>query len=111
MRVPGSRGKPYDGPRRTGVSAAVDQPVVQPVAATLPELDDARHHPDATPVRWAGHVAAVVLTLELSHPLLQHGSVCDGRRLGAGPGRKLRAGRPGGEVGVRRRRVDRRGLT
>src|SRR6188474_1845123 len=43
--------KPLDLPLAAG--AAIEQPVVQPVGAALPELDLARRHAVAAPVRRA----------------------------------------------------------
>src|SRR5687768_8573967 len=61
-------GKTLDAPG--GPGARVEQPIVQPVGAPLPELDTLWHHPVAAPMRRPGRVVAVA-PARLFHRLFQ----------------------------------------
>src|SRR5262245_50643327 len=61
--------KPLDLPAR--LASHIEQPVMQPVGAALPELDRARQQAVAAPLRRPGRVVAVTLA-GLVHRLLEH---------------------------------------
>src|SRR5436305_11772208 len=65
--------QPYDDP--AGLASLVDEPVVQAVAAALPELDPVGHDADAAPVRRARHVPAVVVRRERGRAGLERRAV------------------------------------
>src|SRR5215216_8212239 len=69
----------------TAVLAAVEQAVVQPVLAPLPELYLFGHDPVAPPKGRARDLASLVLGLQPPQPLLQSLPVSDGAALRAGP--------------------------
>src|SRR5712692_7080524 len=89
--------KPLDLPRRA--VPPIEQPVVQPVGAPLPELDLAGQHAVAAPVRRARWRIAVAAA-RLVHGIFED---CPGRHalaLRGRPGGKARAERAAGEIGV-----------
>src|SRR6185437_14056570 len=81
-------------------AARVEEPVMQPVLASLPEFDPLRDHPVAAPVVGTRRVVAVLVLFSL-HGLFQllprshHGAL---RR---GAGGEARARRPAREVIIR----------
>src|SRR5579859_4481527 len=86
--------KPFDGP--AVAVAVVAQPVVQPVAARLPELHRVRdQYVPAPEVRHRDLRRLRPALLELGHPALQFGAGRDDLRLPAGPGAELRPAGPG----------------
>src|SRR5687767_8928450 len=80
--------------------AAVEQPVVQPVLAALPELDLRGDHAIAAPVRRAGRVLTELLCYFL-HFRFKKLPARNHRALRRGVSRQASARRPGGEVIVR----------
>src|SRR5512134_943125 len=102
---PAARRKPSTGsgsealnrPARAG--AGVEQPVVQPVGAPLPELHRLRQQPVAAPVRRARRVLAV-LVLHALEGALQRCTVGHALALCRGPGGEPGAERPRVEIGV-----------
>src|SRR5690348_14742761 len=89
--------KPLDPPAPPG--ARVEQPVVQPVGAPLPELDLGGNQALAAPVRRARRRLAVAAFC-LRRGVLEERPAGDARGLGGGPGGEAAARRTGGEVGV-----------
>src|SRR5690348_16486659 len=90
--------KPLDPPAPPG--ARIEQPVVQPVGAPLPELDLGREQAVAAPVGRARRRLAVG-ALRLGRRALQDLPVGDALALWRGPGRDAGARRARREVGIR----------
>src|SRR5688500_19425551 len=90
-------GKALDSPG--GAGAAVTQPVVQPVGASLPELDVLRQHAVAAPMRRPGRGVAEAL-FHLAHGGLQSFSSVHDIALLGGPRGQPRAQRTRGEIGI-----------
>src|SRR5215216_215110 len=78
----------------------VDDPVVQSVFASLPELDGVRLDPVAAPERGARDLTPLVLRLECSYPLFQNAPVLDGVALLGSPRPESASSRTAREVGV-----------
>src|SRR5919107_2185228 len=57
----------------------VDEPVVQPAFASLPELDNLGLDPVAAPERGTRDLSPLVLRLELPYPLFQNAPILDGQ--------------------------------
>src|SRR6266545_6032869 len=99
--------KPLDAPGTVHAAAfaCVQQPVVQPVGAALPEFDRLRHDAVAAPVRWPRRALAVALA-RLFHRFFENFPGRYGFALLGSPGREARAERPGGEIVVGVLRAD-----
>src|SRR5215211_1012927 len=78
----------------------VDDPVVESVFASLPELDGVRLDPVATPERGAWDLTPLVLGFERPNPLFQNAPVLDGPALLGSPGPETTSARAAHEVGV-----------
>src|SRR5215212_1819812 len=78
----------------------VDDPVVQSVLASLPELDCLGLDPIAAPERRAWDLTPLVLRLERSYPLFQNAPVFDGMALLGSPRPETASWRTTREVGV-----------
>ena len=76
----------------------IENAVVDPILAVLPELEAGRHDPVATPVLRPGHVGVGETTLLLDHGIFEGRSALDGLALVAGMGAELVASWPGSEV-------------
>src|SRR6476659_264292 len=85
--------------RLVGV-AGVEEAVVEPERATLPELDGVRGQPVSAPVGWPGDRSVRESGRDLLHPLVELVAISQDRALGRCPGSDLRLTRPGREVGV-----------
>src|SRR6476660_1110373 len=90
--------KAHDAP--VAALAGVEQPVMQAVGATLPELDLGRQHTITAPVRRAGRHLAVALPRR-RHGFLENVTGRNALALRRGPGRKPRAQRTARVVSVR----------
>src|SRR3954469_8090645 len=95
-----SRGESFEEPAPVR-PAAIEEAVVEPARAALPELDRLGDDEIAAPVRRARDLAAGVAGLDLTTPFLQGWPVGEDLALGGGPGPDLRPGRAGAEIGVR----------
>src|SRR5688500_11785190 len=82
------------------IFAAIDQPVVKPILASLPELDLFGFDPVAAPERWAWDLTSLVLRLECPYPLFQNVPVLDGAALLGSPRPETAPSRTAREVGV-----------
>src|SRR5437867_4288523 len=95
--------KPLDLPGRP--VSHIEQTVVQPVGAALPELDLARRDAIAAPVRRSRGRIAVALAYFFHRPL-ECSTVRNALALRRGPRGMTRAERAAGEIGVRVSSVD-----
>src|SRR2546421_520120 len=92
-----SGGEALDDPVRS--LAPVTQPVMQPVGAPLPELDNVMPEPVAAPEAGHGHYRARRPSLlEPRITVVEHGTGSDHRRLPACPRPELGAMRAGMEI-------------
>src|SRR5437764_12400696 len=89
--------KPLDRPALAG--APIAQAVVQPVGASLPELELAREHAVPAPMRRARRGIAVAAA-RLFHGPLEDGAIRHFVALRRRPCGKARAERPAREIGV-----------
>src|SRR5215210_8594082 len=78
----------------------VDETVVQPVFAPLPELDGVGLDPVAAPERRAWDLTPLVLSLQRLYPLLQNFPVLNGPALLGSPRSEAASTRTAGEVSV-----------
>src|SRR5262249_33881971 len=99
----GSGSEALNGP--AGILAGVEQPVVQPVGAPLPELDGVRPHAVPAPLRRPRRVIRMALA-DRAHRAFQEFPRRHFLALRRGPCRVARAERAAGVVGVRRGRRD-----
>ena len=79
----------------------VDDPVVEAVGPSLPELDAFRMYPEPSPVRRSGNRSVAVLGCPPLHQGLQLGAIPQHAALWRRRGGDLRPPRPAGEVLVR----------
>src|SRR6185295_15711863 len=84
---------------------AIEEPVVQPIGAPLPELDGLRDEPVSAPVRRPRRMIAE-LKLLFCEQFLQNRAAGHPLALRRGPGREARAERPARIVGVGILRAD-----
>src|SRR3989440_6470007 len=94
-----SRSEPFDGPLASGLPH-VAQPVVQAVLTTFPELNPARAHRVATPIRWQRRLRRVLFR-QLEHGPLERVTRLDDAALARRQRGKLRPTRPRREVRLR----------
>src|SRR5512133_237325 len=80
--------------------AGREEAVVEPIRATLPELDGGGGQAVSAPVRWPGDRSVRESGRDLLHVLIELVAISQDRALGRCPGSDLRLTRPGREVGV-----------
>src|SRR5215210_666174 len=78
----------------------VNEPVVQPVLASLPELDNLRLDPVAAPERGTWDLTRLIFRFERPYPLFQNAPVLDGPALFGSPRPEATPARTAREVGV-----------
>src|SRR3970282_2047298 len=91
--------QPLDPPA-CAADAAVEDAVVQPVLASLPEFERLRHQAVAAPWRRARHGIGV-LPREGGEAALERTAARHEGALRRGPGRELAAARPRSEIFIR----------
>src|SRR5690349_22091058 len=82
-----SRGEALDQP--AVLVPPVAQPIVEPTAPTLPELDRFRRKSPAAPVRGQGNFATGIFLLEHFHAVFEHAASGNDRALLRHPGGEL----------------------
>src|SRR5436190_13944970 len=95
------RREPFHPPPRPFVGVTgIDEAVVEPERAALPELDGVGGQPVSAPVGWPGDRSVRESGRDLLHPLVELVAISQDRALGRCPGSDLRFARPRREITV-----------